>query len=141
MGFDYTNLAFPKPSARTPEQRSSLKRFKADPKAVESMHAWNAKKQRKPIPKVSAAKRAEMKVLAKIREEKIDQFGDVCQLKFSRDCNHRGESLHHLLKQSQGGLHTHENTLLACFTCNKAVECEPDRAAKAGLVIRRKAVA
>lgn len=54
-----------------------------------------------------------------------------------RGCLGRADGLHHLRKRSaQGALIDPSNTRRCCSPCNLWVEMEPERAHKAGLVVR-----
>jgi hypothetical protein len=53
-----------------------------------------------------------------------------------RGCTGRAQGMHHLRKQSAGGVRISEaNTLRSCNPCNGWVEDHPDEAEEAGLVV------
>lgn len=54
-----------------------------------------------------------------------------------RGCTRRATGLHHRRKKSsQGALMEPDNVLRSCDPCNLWIEDRPERAAKAGLVVR-----
>ena len=98
--------------------------------------------QRQPMPKHSPRQVIREALLAKIKREKIEQFGLVCQapheamerLGYVTCRQYELIDLHHIDQRSHVTLDTDENTMLLRRTCHNFCKEHPRDAARLGLV-------